>query len=209
VSAGRTLDFSEGPEMSCRVRFAPSPIDLGKEEGKYYPLPRLLSVTAKVESGRLVASRYDNRVLALVDEVTAPLAEIDRIEVREAWRSRLPAVPIFMAAGFGLYLALKYAAPWLLSLLFWLLSLLFLIFASIGISIHFDIRLTLLFRILGWIWGRVLQFWSRVMWTEFVVHTRDEKFSLCVGPRRETEMVGFLRGLGLPVANSSAAGDVQ
>jgi hypothetical protein len=204
MSAGRTFDFNEGPEMSCRVRYAPGPIDLGKEEGKYYPWPRLPSVTAKIESGRLVASRYDNRVLALVDEVAVPLAEIDRIEVREAWRARLPAVPIFMAAAFGLYLALKYAAPWLLSLL----SLLLLILAGYGISIYIGIEWTFLFRIFGWVWGRVLQFWSRVMWTEFVVHTRDEKFSLCVGPRRETEMVDFLRGVGLPVAKS-AAGDDQ
>ena len=78
MSAGRTFDFSEGPEMSCRVRYAPSPFDLGEEEGKYYPWPRLLSVKAKIESGRLVASRYDNHVLALVDEVAAPLAEIEK-----------------------------------------------------------------------------------------------------------------------------------
>jgi hypothetical protein len=51
MSAGRTFDFSEGPEMSCRVRYDPSPFDLGREEGRYYPLPRLLSVTAKIESG--------------------------------------------------------------------------------------------------------------------------------------------------------------
>lgn len=209
MSAGRTFDFSEGPEMSCRVRYTPSPIDLGEEEGKHYPWPRLLSVTAKIESGRMVASRYDNHVLALVEEVAAPLAEIDHIEVREAWRARLPAVPIFMAAFFGLYLAFKYVTPWLFSLLFWLLSLLLLIFTSLGISVYIGIRLTFLLRILGWVWGRVLQFWSRVMWTEFVVHTRDEKFSLCVGPRRETEMVGFLRGLGLPVAKPSPVGDGQ
>jgi hypothetical protein len=114
-----------------------------------------------------------------------------------------------MAAGFGLYLALKYAAPWLFSLIFWLFSLLLVISVSLGISVQFGIRLTFLFGILGWVWGRVLQFWSRVMWTEFVVHTQDEKFSLCVGPRRETEMAGFLRGLGLPVAKSSPVGDGQ
>jgi hypothetical protein len=182
-------------------------MDLGEDEGNYHPLPRLLSVTAKIESGRLVASRYDNRVLTLVDEVAAPLAEIDHIEIRQAWRARLPAIPIFMAAGFGLYLALKYAAPWLLSLIFWLFSLLFLFFASLGISVHFGFRLTFLLRILGWVWGKVLQFWSRVMWTEFVIHTRDEKFSLCVGPRRETEMLGFLKDIGLPVAKSFASVD--
>jgi hypothetical protein len=162
-------------------------------------------VTAKIESGRLVASRYDNHMLTLVDEVAAPLAEIDHIEVRQAWRARLPAVPIFMFAAFVLYLALKYAAPWLLSLL----SLLLLIFAGYGISIYIRIGWNFLFRIIGWVWGRVLQFWSRVMWTEFVVHTRDEKFSFCVGPRREAEMAGFLRGVGLPVAKSSAACDGQ
>src|SRR5215467_9859170 len=203
MSAGRTFDFSEGPEMSCRVRYAPSPFDLGEEEGKYYPWPRLLSVKAKIESGRLVASRYDNHVLALVDEVAAPLAEIDQVEVRQAWRIRLPAVPIFMAAAFGLYLALKYAAPWALSLL----SLLLLTLAGYGISLHIGVEWTFLSRILGWVWGRVLQFWSRVMWTEFVVHTRGEEFSLCVEPRRENEMVGFLRGVGLLVEESSAASD--
>jgi hypothetical protein len=203
MSAGRTFDFSEGPEINCRVRYTPNPIDLGEGKEKYHPWSRLLSVTAKIESGRLVASRYDNHVLALVDEVVAPLAEIDYIEVRQAWRARLPAVPIFMAAGFGLYLVLKYAAPWLLSLL-----LLIFVSLKIPVSIKIGIRLDFLFGILGWVWGRVLQFWSRVMWTEFVVHTRDEKFSLCVGPRRETEMVDFLRGVGLPVAKS-AAGDDQ
>ena len=107
-----------------------------------------------------------------------------------------------MAAGFGLYLALKYVAPWLLSLFL-------LIFVGLGISVHITIGPNFLFRILGWVWGRALQFWSRVVWTEFVVHTRDEKFSLCVGPRHETEMVSFLRGVGLPVAKSSTADDGQ
>jgi len=198
MSAGRTFDFNAGQEISCRVRYTPSPIDLGKEEEKYYPWPRLLSVTAKIESGRLVASRYDEHVLALVDEVAAPVAEIDPIKIRRALRARLPAVPIFIFSAIGLYLALRYLAPWLLSLVL-------LIITSLGLFI--SVSLFFLLRIFGGAWGKMAHFWSRVMWTEFVIHTRNEEFSLCVSPRREAEMLKFLREVGLPVAKSSAARD--
>src|SRR5262245_37631068 len=167
MSAGRTFDFNAGPEISCRIRYTPSPIELGKKEEKYYPWPRLLSVTAKIESGRLIASRYDGHVLALVDEVAAPVAEIDPIKIRRALRARLPAVPIFIFSAIGLYLALRYVAPWLLSLLL-------LIITSLGLFV--SVSLFFLLRIFGGAWGKVAQFWSRVMWTEFVIHTQNEEF---------------------------------